>query len=108
VRLIYHVVVPTAWQQAPPGPYRPDSLTTEGFIHCSNADQVARVANTFFAEQPELLVLCLEVERLTAPVRDEDPGVGERFPHLYGAIDREAIVEVRRLERNERGTWLFP
>jgi uncharacterized protein (DUF952 family) len=106
--MIYHLVVSSAWQQAPPGPYRPDSLATEGFVHCSNADQVARVANTFFTEQPELLVLSIEVASLTAPVNDEDPGIGEQFPHIYGAIDREAIVEVRRLKRGESGTWSFP
>jgi uncharacterized protein (DUF952 family) len=105
--MIYHLVVPSDWQQAPQGPYRPNSLATEGFAHCSNADQVEWVANSFFAEQPELLVLCLDADRLTAPVRDEDPGIGERFPHIYGAIDREAIVEERRLERNERRTWSF-
>src|SRR5579871_6762126 len=97
VRTIYHLVVPSNWQQAPPGPYRAESLAAEGFIHCSNADQVARVADAFFAGEPELLVVCIDVERLASPVRNEDPGIGERFPHVYGPINRDAIAEVRPL-----------
>ena len=56
MRWIYHLVSPDAWNQAGEGPYRADSLATEGFVHCSYREQVARVANQFFADRPELLV----------------------------------------------------
>jgi glutathione S-transferase len=107
VRWIYHIVSPEAWEQAGNGPYHAASLQTEGFIHCSNGDQVARVANLFYADQAELLVLCVDVARLTSPVRDEDAGPGERFPHVYGPLNREAIVAVRPLERGPDRRWFF-
>jgi uncharacterized protein (DUF952 family) len=108
MRRIYHLVPRSAWEQTASGPYRADSLADEGFIHCSNEDQVARVANQFYADQVDLLVLVIDTSRLAAPVRDEDPGTGERFPHIFGPIEREAVVEVRELRRGPDGRWRFP
>jgi uncharacterized protein (DUF952 family) len=107
VRTIYHLTTPAAWQQTGPGPYRASSLSAEGFIHCSNADQLARVANLFYPDQPALLVLCIDATRLESTLRDEDPGIGELFPHVYGAINRDAIRDVRPLERGPDGRWAF-
>jgi uncharacterized protein (DUF952 family) len=108
MRRLYHIVPRSAWTAATAGPYRADSLATEGFIHCSNDDQVAEVANRFYTDQADLLVLCIDAGRLAAPVRDEDAGTGELFPHVYGPIEREAVVEVRELRRGEEGRWRFP
>jgi len=108
MRRIYHLVAPLVWDAVETGPYRPASVDAEGFIHCSNEDQVARVANHFYADQPELLVLCIDPARLVDPVRDEEADTGERFPHIYGPIPRQAIVDVRRLKRDPDGLWLFP
>jgi glutathione S-transferase len=108
MRRIYHLVTPSDWESAGTGPYRAASLATEGFIHCSNRDQVARVANLFYADAAELLVLAVEVNRLTSPARDEDAGTGERFPHVYGPLDRDAIVAVERLQRGPDRHWILP
>jgi uncharacterized protein (DUF952 family) len=108
VRRIFHIVARTDWDRTGAGPYRAPALETDGFIHCSNRDQVEGVANQFYADQADLLVLCIDADRLTAPVRDEDPGTGERFPHVYGPIEREAVVEVRELARGPDGAWRFP
>ena len=108
-RLIFHITTAPEWDAArSAGEYRAPSLETEGFIHCSNEDQVAGVANRFYADQADLLVLCIDAGRLAAPVRDEDAGTGERFPHVYGPIEREAVVEVRELRRDPAGRWHFP
>ena len=107
MRRIYHLVPPSIWSAGGDGPYRAASLETEGFIHCSFKDQVARVANLFYADQTELLALCIDPGRLTHTVRDEDVGTGERFPHLYGPIEREAVVAVIPLQRDAAGRWVF-
>lgn len=104
--VLYHLLPLKDWQQAGAGPYRPASLATEGFIHCAHAHQVARIANLFYREVPDLLVLCVASERLTSAVREEDVG-GERFPHVYGPINPEAVVAVRPLERSATGDWQF-
>jgi glutathione S-transferase len=108
MRRIYHIETPSQWRQAADSPYQAESLTAEGFIHCSNRDQVARVANLFYADQAELLVLDIDAGRLASPLRDEDGGTGEQFPHVYGPINRDAVVAVRRLQRDAENRWAFP
>ncbi len=108
MRRIYHIIPRSTWDPAGSGPYRAASLATEGFVHCSNRDQVARVANLFYADQAALEVLCVNADLLGDQVRDEDPGTGERFPHVYGPIPREAVLEVQPLHRDADGHWVFP
>jgi uncharacterized protein (DUF952 family) len=105
---IYHIVARSSWEQTGAEPYRADSLATEGFIHCSYRDQVAKVANWFYRDQADLLVLHIDTDRLTSPLRAEDPGIGEAFPHVYGPIDRPAVVAVEPLQRGADGQWIFP
>jgi uncharacterized protein (DUF952 family) len=108
VRHVYHLIPKSAWEQLPPGPYRHDSLQTEGFIHCSNRAQVAWAANKFYAQENDLLALQIDIDRLTSPLKDEDPGIGQTFPHIYGPIDRAAMVGVEPLQRDASGRWVFP
>lgn len=107
MRHIYHILPRRAWEQADPGSLRADSLRTEGFIHCSNRDQVEWVANQFFTAAEDLVVLAIAAAALSSPLRDEDPGTGQTFPHVYGPIEREAIVGVEALTRSADGRWLF-
>jgi uncharacterized protein (DUF952 family) len=106
--MIYHIVSRSLWDDRPPGDYRPASLAGEGFIHCSHRHQVERIANLFYRDEPELVVLLIDPTQLTSPLRDEDPGTGEMFPHVYGLIDDQAIVQVLPLERRADGSWSWP
>jgi uncharacterized protein (DUF952 family) len=108
MRRIYHFVVPSIWEAQPQWPLRAASLATEGFTHCSNWSQLEWVANKFYAGEPELVVLDIDVEKLTSPLQDEDPGNGELFPHIYGPIDREAVTTAFRFQRGADGRWSFP
>jgi uncharacterized protein (DUF952 family) len=107
MRLIDHIIPADQWAQVPPGPYRASSLHTEGFIHCSNRPQTLGVARTFFANHSELLVLVIDTGQLGDRLKDEDPGIGQTFPHVYGAIDRGAIVRIDHLKRDSAGNWAF-
>lgn len=105
MRLIYHLLPRALWEKAPAGPYRADSLATEGFIHCSEANQVAASANRFYAGEQDLLLLHIDPARLTSPLREEPSGSGELFPHVYGPLDRAAIVAIRPMQRDADGRW---
>jgi uncharacterized protein (DUF952 family) len=107
MRTIYHLVTQRSWEAHPDQPYAPESLAAEGFIHCSFADQVAWAANRFYADAQDLLVLHIEPERLTSPVREEPSGSAGVFPHVYGPIDRGAVVTVQALRRGQDGRWEF-
>ncbi|KAB1981901.1 DUF952 domain-containing protein [Streptomyces triticiradicis] len=74
------------------------TLQEEGFIHCSLRRQLPAVAAMVYGSYTgpdELVVLVIDAERLTAPVRFEavKPG-GEEFPHVYGPIVVDAVVDV--------------
>lgn len=102
---ILHITTREAWEAAQiSGEYRAASLEHEGFIHCSTADQVLRVANALFAGARDLVLLHIDPAALHAPLRYEPPAhtpdqpvetAGtERFPHVYGPINLEAVVRV--------------
>lgn len=114
--LIYHITEKVSWQEAQNREtYRAPSLDTQGFIHFSTREQVAKVANAIYSAQPGLVVLVVDVEKLNGEVRYESPDTnvpaahqeGELFPHLYGALNPDAVVEVVDFPPNEDGSFTF-
>lgn len=100
---IFHLVPAEEWSSSDPRHYTPPSLTAEGFVHCSDARQVARVADTLFAEQADLLLVEIDPSKLSAEVVWEDLyGLGEDFPHVYGPIDRAAVNQVTPYRPGQR------
>jgi uncharacterized protein (DUF952 family) len=102
--LIHHVALARDWADAQAaGEYAVSTLgrtlAEEGYIHASRADQWPGVRARFYAGVTEpLVLLVIDPDRLAAEVRDEAvPGLEETFPHVYGPIDLEAVVEVRSL-----------
>lgn len=108
MRQIYHLVLRRDWEKQRQGAYKAESLKTEGFIHCSNREQVVGAANKFYEKERDLLLLTIDAELLTSLLCDEESGSGERFPHIYGPIDRVAIVKVEEMHRDGRGSWTLP
>ena len=107
MRTIYHLVTRRAWEKDADHPYRAESLASEGFIHCSFAAQVAGSANRFYADAAELLLLHINAERLSSPLREEASGTGEIFPHIHGPLNRDAVTTVEELRRGADGRWEF-
>jgi uncharacterized protein (DUF952 family) len=117
-KLIHHLAPADYYRALPPeAPYLPEGFAVDGFIHCTEDPAVmVHVANMFFREVPgEVLVLVIDPERLTSELRYEAPSppapadsplVGVMFPHIYGPLNREAIVEVRSAMRSADGTFL--
>lgn len=97
--MIYHVVSQTKWQEALQQDfYEADSLALEGFIHTSKADQVAGVLERYYKGQNNLLLLHIDESLLTAPLKYElAPSVNEEFPHIYGALNIDAVIKTEKL-----------
>ena len=94
--LIYHIVLPEAWTAFDTGLYRAASLQTEGFIHCSFAEQLDSVIKRYYSNQSEVVVLEIETEKLMSRVLNEPSTGNAIYPHIYGPINRNAIVRVER------------
>ena len=116
--MIYHITSRTAWNEARErGDYRADSLDTEGFIHCSTETQVVPVTEKYYQGRNDLLLLVIEPSLLASELKWEPPsggapppGVpeGDLFPHIYGPINLEAVIQVFDLQVNPDGKYSFP
>ena len=103
----FHLTPVEWWEAADPAePLAAPSLETEGFIHCTTgADEMVATANRHYAADPRsFVVLTLDLDRLTSPWRVED----ERrvYPHVFGPIDRAAILAVEPAPREAGGRFL--
>ena len=91
--LIYHIVLPERWKSLDPdAAYEAESLATEGFIHCSYASQLEKVLERYYSGVANVLILGIDAERLTSPFVEEASTNNEIYPHIYGPINRDAIV----------------
>jgi len=106
---IMHIARRVGWEQArTAGEYRSDTLATEGFIHCSTSRQVASTANRHYRGEHGLVLLVIDAARVHAEIRYEEATGGERFPHIYGPLNADAVVEVLDFEPRADGTFAAP
>lgn len=93
---IYHITTASEWNEAKErGFYEAPSLKAEGFIHCSEAAQVAGVLQRYYTGQTGLVKLHIDTNKLEAPLKYEvAPSINETFPHVYGLINTDAVVDV--------------
>lgn len=113
--MIYHITTPIEWKLAQQsGEYTAPSLEIEGFIHCSTAIQVVPVANAFYSNVDKLLLLYIDESKLTAELKWEAPAHIEGhdapenseqqlFPHIFGVINLDAVIEAVPLPKNAEG-----
>ena len=102
---IYHIVLPEAWETVKHNStYSASSLETEGFIHCSYDHQLDGVIERYYSTAPELVILKLDIGKLTSKLVSEPSTGGEVYPHIYGPINLDAVVdtEVRTASDSDR------
>lgn len=116
---ILHITPRPDWEAAQQaGNYRSQSLLTQGFIHCSTAEQVIPVANFVFRGQPDLLLLVIDTDKVQPEVKFEppiDPHTGkveadksDLYPHVYGSLNLDAVINVVAFPPNPDGTFTLP
>ena len=67
----------------------------DGFIHFSGADQAVETARRYFTGQADLMVLVVAAESLGEGLKWEPSRGGALFPHLYGPLLCELVIEAR-------------
>lgn len=97
--IIYHVTTAAEWKAAEEkGFYETPSLKEEGFIHCSQENQVAGVLERYFAGKTDVIKLVIDSEKLSNRfVFEWSPSTADTFPHVYGPIDLEAVIDVVKI-----------
>lgn len=102
---IFHIAERDRWDtESRSGSYTASTLGQElcdvGFIHCSLSEQVRSTLMSFYRDRPEpLVLLTIETDLLDAMWRfDPVPVAGEDFPHLYGALNVDAVVQVAPID----------
>lgn len=101
--MIFHVTSATDWAAAQAaGTYtlstRGVTLEQEGYIHCSTEEQWPAIRDRYYADVDDLVLLVVDPDRLTSRVVVEQLGSADApYPHVYGPIDLDAVVEVRPL-----------
>lgn len=109
MKLNLHITERHAWQQAQKrGIYRGDTLDTEGFIHCSAPDTIIKVVNRLFRGRTGLVLLCIDEDRVQAEVRYEGPCGGDYYPHVYGPLNLDSIINVFDFPPEPDGAFVVP
>lgn len=109
--LLLHVAKKMDWEKSlNEGKYGQFSLNKDGFIHCSVVEHLVEVANNNLKQVEEpLVVLCIDTDRLDAKIKWEKRGnKGISFPHVYGLINTESVIEVVPFNKNNQGNFYFP
>ena len=113
--MIYHIAFEKDWESAlEAGEYRISTLgrtlEDEGFLHASYGNQVRAVADRFYADVTEpLVLLTIDERRLTVPLQvDAVDGEADGYPHVYGPLDVAAVVMATPLLRDGQGRLELP
>ena len=115
---IFHISSRKEWIDATRnGAYVTAGLSAEGFIHGSTLKQLLPVAAKYYKGQSGLVLMEIDPKRLTSELKWEapagggpPPGVpeGDAFPHVYGPINLDAVVQVLDFEPDPNGEFSLP
>jgi uncharacterized protein (DUF952 family) len=118
--MIYHITTQAEWDAAQlSGEYSAPSLQSEGFIHCSTVNQIVDVANAFYRDVPNLILLCMDETKLSSILKWEAPAhpqghepqkidEAQLFPHVYGTITLDSVMKTVEMPKGADGLYHLP
>lgn len=107
--MILHITSIDVWEKSKKdGIYEGDTLSSQGFIHCSTEEQLSEVANFLFKSRLDLVLLVIDENKVVPDIKYEDPGNKKLYPHIYGPLNLDAIVNVVDFPPNEDGMFVIP
>ncbi len=106
---LVHLVRGSVWEGAD-DPHVPAGFERDGFVHLSALHQVLGPARALYADSDEELLALVVDARLLHDAIVWEPGTGtdEWFPHLYGALPRDAVIAAVPLPPGPDGQVLAP
>ena len=97
MNIIYHLVPVDDFRSTPrEEPYLPADYARAGFIHCTRSvEPVVVVANRNYRDDPRAFaLLAIDEDRVAAEIKNEPAQDGGLYPHIYGPLNRDAIIRV--------------
>jgi uncharacterized protein (DUF952 family) len=97
MQTIYHFTTRHEWESSlGSGQHVSPSLFDEGFIHCCTSDQVSTITQHYFSGRTDTLILEIDTRVLRSQlVYEWSTRLEQTFPHIYGPINTDAVIEVR-------------
>jgi len=118
--MIYHIVLEKDYLPSIKGDsYIPSNFNVDGFVHCALEVSVITVANDYYSNtEDRLLLLKLDPKKLKSQTKYEPAmpgkGAGTRhistsvvFPHIYGPIEHSAVDGIGVLRKEKTG-YVWP
>ena len=116
--MILHLLSREAWAEAQAnGKLVASSVATEGFAHCSTEHQMVDVANKYYSGTSNMVLLNIDPTKLTSQLKFEPPAHLDGspalpheplFPHIYGPINLDAVIEVIDFPCRSNGEFAAP
>ncbi|SRR5258706_2634426 len=120
---ILHIAEKGHWEEAKnKGIYTVESLTSQGFIHCSFPNQVVNTANALFKGRKDLVLLHIDSALVTSEIKYEKPIAPtnistpkkvsgpntKKYPHIYGPLNLNAVISTTDFASDEKGLFHLP
>lgn len=105
--LIFHVVKKEDWKlQKKDSRYHPESIDTEGFIHCSPGREIEEVTNRLFKGESDILLIIINTTLVEPEIRYENSGDSDtKYPHIYGPLNMDAVIDKIELASEDDGSY---
>lgn len=113
-----HIIITTTdelWAQAQTaGEYRQSTisepLTKVGFIHATLPGQTMDMIQRHFPERDDILLLVVDASKVASVIKVEAPlsGRAGEYPHVYGPLNLDAVIDVVRLAKDQSGAFKTP
>ena len=109
-RVVYKILPATDWQSACGSGHYAGSADDmrDGFIHLSDARQLAGTAAKHFRGQNGLVLVAFDARALSPALKWERSRGGDLFPHLYGVLPAAGALWTKPLSLGDDGVPVLP
>ncbi len=66
------------------------------------------MANTLYQTQRDPVLLCIATNRVQSEIKYENAGSGSFYPHIYGPLNIDAVVNVVSFKPTKKGKFALP
>lgn len=95
-KVIIHITPGHYWEEAKTKHFFwPDSCKKNGYISCATEEQLMESAEFLFKDKLDQKALYINPDKVKAQIVYEDiHQTGQMFPHIYGALNTDAVIKV--------------